>query len=65
LRNQRGVDQEFSYIAVIAVVLQMVSIVLLLGALWVGRGADGNFDRWIFAAIWLQLATITAVLARK
>ena len=65
MRNHRGIDQDFSVLAVIATVLQMVTIVCFLGALVIGRGEGGSFDRWMYAAILLQLMTITTLKFRK
>lgn len=65
MRNHRGVDQEFSVLAVIATVLQMVAIVCFLGALVIGRGEGGNFQAWMYAAILLQLMTLTTLKFKK
>lgn len=62
LRSQRGMTGEFSYHTVLAIVLQMVAGLCLLGALWMGAGDDGLFMRWMGAGLLMQGATIAALL---
>ena len=62
LRNQRSAVSEFSYLSVLAVVLQMVALVCLLAALLLGRTDEAVFFRWIGAGLLVQLATIATLL---
>ena len=65
LRNQRGLESEFSYHQMIAIVLQMIAAVSLLGALWMGASNIDIFVRWLGVALGIQLATIAMLLFRK
>jgi D,D-heptose 1,7-bisphosphate phosphatase len=65
LRNQRGAHGDFSYLYVLAIVLQMIAAVCLLGGLWMGSGDDFYFLRWIATGLMLQLATIAALLFER
>ncbi|MFA9477317.1 HAD-IIIA family hydrolase [Phycisphaerales bacterium AB-hyl4] len=62
LRHQRGEGQTFSYPIVLAIILQMVAGVCLLGGLWMGAGDNDLFQRWIAAALIFQGATIATLL---
>ncbi|MEE9213169.1 MAG: HAD-IIIA family hydrolase [Phycisphaeraceae bacterium] len=62
LRNQRTSVSEFSYLSVLAIVLQMVALVCLLAALLLGRTEEALFIRWLGAGVLIQLATIAALL---
>ncbi|HEX7010697.1 MAG TPA: HAD-IIIA family hydrolase [Phycisphaeraceae bacterium] len=62
LRGQRGRGQEFSYLHVLAIVLQMIAGVCLLGALWMGATDANLFWRWLGAGVILQGATIAVLL---
>lgn len=62
LRGQRGRGQEFSYLHVLAIVLQMIAGVCLLGALWMGAADANLFWRWLGAGVILQGATIAVLL---
>lgn len=62
LRAQRGTDQEFSFLTIIAVALQLVAIVCLLGGLFMGGGDDGLFLRWIGVGVMAQLTSIATLL---
>ena len=62
LRAQRGTGEQFSYLYVVAIVLQMVAGVCLLGGLWMGASDDALLLRWFGAGIMMQLATIAALL---
>ena len=62
LRAQRGQDQEFSFLTIIAVALQLVAIVCLLGGLFMGSGDDGLFLRWLGAGIIAQLTAIATLM---
>ena len=65
LRSQRQVDGDFSYVHVVAIILQMIAVTCLLGALWLGSGDLEAFVRWIMAAMVLQIATVAALLFRR
>ena len=65
LRNQRVTEGEFSYLKVLAIVLQMVAAVCLLGALWVGGQDTNAFLRFLGTGILLQLATIAMLLFNR
>lgn len=65
LRNQRAVDGDFSYQDTIAIVLQMLAAVCLLGALWMGSGNLDLFVRWIAVGLAIQLATIAMLMFRR
>ena len=65
LRSQRGLESEFSYHQMIAIVLQMIAAVSLLGALWMGASNLDIFSRWLGVALGFQLATIAMLLFRK
>ena len=62
LRAQRGEGQEFSFLAIVAVALQLVAVVCLLGGLFMGGGDDGVFLRWLGAGIMAQLTAIATLL---
>ena len=64
LRMQRGTSGEFHQLGVVAIVIQAVAFICMLGALWMGGGSggDGAFMRWIGVAIVLQLAVIATLL---
>ncbi|MEO0475244.1 MAG: HAD-IIIA family hydrolase [Planctomycetota bacterium] len=62
LRAQRGEGQEFSFLAIIAVALQLVAIICLLGGLFMGGENDGVFLRWLGAGIMAQLTAIATLL---
>lgn len=58
LRAQRGKDQEFSFLTIVAVALQLVAIICLLGGLFMGGDSDGLFLRWLGVALVAQLTAI-------
>jgi histidinol-phosphate phosphatase family protein len=62
LRAQRGSDQEFSFLTLIALALQLVAIVCLLGGLFMGWESDGVFLRWVGTGIMAQLTAIAVIL---
>lgn len=62
LRAQRGKDQEFSFLTIIAVALQLVAIICLLGGLFMGGDNDGLFLRWLGVAVMAQLTAIATSL---
>jgi D-glycero-D-manno-heptose 1,7-bisphosphate phosphatase len=64
LRTQRGSSGEFQQLGVVAIVVQAVALLCMLGALWMGGGDGGDsaFFRWIGVAIVLQLAVIATLL---
>jgi len=65
LRNQRAVEMDFSYQNMMAIVLQMIAVVCLLGALWMGVANLELFVRWICVGLVMQLATIAMLLFRR
>ncbi|MFK7789208.1 MAG: D-glycero-alpha-D-manno-heptose-1,7-bisphosphate 7-phosphatase [Phycisphaeraceae bacterium] len=62
LRAQRGQDQEFSFLTIIAVALQLVAIICLLGGLFMGGTDDGVFLRWLGTGIMAQLIAIATLI---
>lgn len=62
LRTQRGGAGEFSFITIIAVALQLVAIVCLLGGLFMGGTDDGLFIRWLGVGLMAQLTAIATLL---
>lgn len=62
LRSQRGTTQEFSFLTIVAVALQLIAVVCLLGGLFMGGGDDGLFLRWLGAAVVAQLTGIVTLL---
>jgi len=63
LRQQRGTHHEqFSYPKLIAIVLQMIAAICLLGGLWMGSGDTDLFWRWMGAGLIMQGATIAMLL---
>jgi len=65
LRSQRGMESEFSYHHMIAIVLQMVAAVCLLGGLWMGSTSLDQYVRWLGVAIGFQLAALTMLMFRR
>ncbi len=65
LRNRNADEAIFSYHQMIAIVLQMIAVVCLLGALWMGGENLELFIRWLCIAVFVQLATIAMLLFRK
>lgn len=61
LRNQRT-GGEFSYLRVVAIVLQMIAGLCLLGALWMGAYDGDVFWRWMSTGLLMQGATIAVLL---
>jgi hypothetical protein len=49
----------------LAIVLQMVAGVSLLGGYWIGSGDLNQFVKWLGAGLMLQLATIAILLFRR
>ena len=64
LRTQRGTSGEAAYHGIVAIVLQSVAVLCLLGGLWMGGGDGGTalFWRWLGVALIVQLGAITALL---
>ncbi|MFN3167402.1 MAG: HAD-IIIA family hydrolase [Phycisphaeraceae bacterium] len=62
LRSQRNGAQEFSFVTIIAVALQLVAIICLLGGLFMGGADDGLFFRWLAVALMAQLIAIATLL---
>jgi len=62
LRSQRHVHSDFSYVRMIAVVMQIVAAFLLVAGLLLGAEDADVFVRWVVTAILAQLATIALLL---
>ena len=62
LRNLRPTGSEVSYVAVLAIVTQMVAVLCLFGALWIGWTDVFTFWRWLGTGLFIQLATIALLL---
>jgi D-glycero-D-manno-heptose 1,7-bisphosphate phosphatase len=65
LRLQRAARADFSYLTVLAIVLEMIVVVCLLGALWMGAGDLAQYIRWLGTGLVLQLATVATLLFRR
>ncbi len=65
LRNQRQPIDEFNYTGVLAIVFQLLAVVCLLAALWMGRGDDGLFLRWMGVSLLTQLIAIAMLLFKR
>ncbi len=65
LRNQRQPVDEFNYTGVLAIVFQLLAVVCLLAALWMGRGDDGLFLRWMGVSLLTQLIAIAMLLFKR
>ncbi|MFI4859158.1 MAG: HAD-IIIA family hydrolase [Phycisphaerales bacterium JB063] len=65
LRSQRGTTDEFSYLTIIAVVLQLVALICLLGALWMGGADVAMFLRWLGVGLMAQLGVIATLMFGK
>ena len=62
LRHQRGRGEDFSYAKVVAIVLQMIAALCLLGGLWMGADEPQIFFRWLGTGLMVQLAIIALLL---
>lgn len=66
LRQQRGVGGEFSWLTILALVLQGVAVLCLIGAFWMGSGDNGTlFLKWILVALMLQVGTVAMLLFQR
>lgn len=65
LRGQRTVQNDFSYVRMIAVVLQIVAVFLLVAGLLLGASDVEIFLRWIATAMLVQLAAIALLLLER
>ncbi|MGB0766336.1 MAG: HAD-IIIA family hydrolase [Phycisphaeraceae bacterium] len=65
LRAQRGASQEFSFLGIVALALQLVAIVCLLGGLFMGGESDGVFLRWLGTGLIAQLTAVTVLLVGR
>lgn len=65
LRTQRGTTGEFGYLTIIAVVLQLIAIICLLGALWRGGAEIDMFIRWLGVGVMAQLGVIAALMFER
>ena len=67
LRMQRGSSDEMPQLNVVAISLQGLTALCLLGALWLGAG-DANFYtffRWITVTLVLQVAVVAMLLVGR
>ncbi len=64
LRMQRGSSDELPQLNVVAISLQGLTGLCLLGALWLGAGNDNfyTFFRWITVTLVLQVAVVATLL---
>lgn len=61
LRMQRNATAEFSYLKIVAIVLQLIAIICLLGGLWMSGPDNTVFLRWMGVAVLAQLAMIATL----
>jgi len=61
VRDFKASQHDFSYPAMLAIVLQVVAVVCLAAGLWLGASTD-DFLRWLGSGLMAQLAAITALL---
>ena len=61
LRMQRNATAEFSYLKIVAIVLQIIALICLLGGLWMSGSDDTVFLRWMGGAVMAQLAMIATL----
>jgi hypothetical protein len=64
LRAQRGeaAHHHHAPLKTFALVLQIIALVCLIGALWMGAASDGLFIRWWATAIFLQMTVLAALM---
>lgn len=62
LRGQRGEGKTFSYLNILAIVVQLIAATCLLVALVMGANDPYLFARWLGAGVIIQLATIAILL---
>ena len=62
LRHQRGDAEGGSNLTVVAIVLQMIAVLCLIGGLLMGAQSDALFLRWLGAGLIVQLSTIAMLL---
>lgn len=65
LRNQRQPIDEFNYAGTMAIMFQLLAVVCLLAALWMGRSDDGLFLRWLGVSVLTQLIAIAMLLFKR
>lgn len=65
LRGQRTVQNDFSYVRMVAIVLQIVAVFMLVAGLLLGATDADLFLRWISTAILVQLAAIAMLLLER
>lgn len=58
----RAHADDFSWLRVAAIVLQMFALILFAGALMMGQAQIDSFLRWIGAAIFVQLLAVAVQL---
>lgn len=62
LRRQRGIGTEFSWMTILAIVLQGIALLCLVGGLWMGAAQPDLFLKWILSGMIVQGATIAVLL---
>ncbi len=62
LRSQRGTTDQTSPATLVAMIVQVIVGVCLLGGLWMGAGNDGLFLRWMLVGLLLQGTTVAILL---
>ncbi len=65
LRQLRGEQDDFALLRVLAIVLQMVALLCLLAAFWMGQDDQGTFARCLGTGLLVQLTTIAILLFSK
>ena len=65
LRFQRGQHSDFSYLTVMAIVMQMIALICLLAAFWMGGSNQELFVRWLGTALLTQLAAIAMLMFQR
>jgi D,D-heptose 1,7-bisphosphate phosphatase len=65
LRNQRQTSREFSALSMMAIVLQLLVVVCLLGGLWLGGKDASVFARFLSVGALLQLMVIALQSFRR
>ena len=65
LRNQRQTTQEFSALSMMAIVLQLLVVICLLGGLWLGSKDASVFARFLAVGALLQLMVIALQSFRR
>lgn len=65
LRRQRGVGTEFSWMTILAIVLQGIAALCLVAGLWMGAAQPDLLFKWMFSGMIVQGATIAMLLMAR